>query len=284
MDITKLLNQAQNEGFAIGAFNASDLVTVRGIVQAAKAFHSPAIIESSPSETQFIGAKNLVDVVGNYRDDGLSLFVNLDHATSLASVEDRLKDGYNLIHFDGSALEFDENLAKTREAVALAHAQGVLVEAEIDKITGESRPHRESAESFQAAGVYTDPEKAALFAQESGADIFAVFIGNVHGVYKDPVKLDIKRLKLIREKVTCFLSLHGGSGIPAEEIKKVIEVGRVVKINVSTEIRVAYRSALEKSLAESEEVAPYKIMEPVVQAVQRVVEEKMKMFGSVGKA
>lgn len=285
MNVFDLFNKAQEEGFAVGAFNAGDLVMVKAIIQAAQSLSSPVIIESSPGETQFMGAKNLVGIVENYRwATDLPLFVNLDHSLSLASIEEGLKSGYDLVHFDGSKLSFEENLAKTLDVVAWAHLQGVLVEAEIDQITGESKLHRESAESLQAAGIYTDPAKAALFANETKTDILAVFIGNIHGLYRTPIKLDLERLKLIREKVPCFLSLHGGSGIPSEEVKKAIKTGKIVKVNVSTELRLAYRQALEKALEDSEEVAPYKLMAPVVEAVQKIVEEKIKIFGSAGKA
>jgi len=285
MNIFEAFTRAREEGFAIGAFNASDLATIRGIIQAAKALSSPVIIEASPSEADFIGINNLASIIENCRRlFELPIFINLDHSVSLASVEEGLKCGFDIVHFDGSSLDVEENMAKTEDVVAWAHTQGTLVEAEMDKITGESKSHHQTAESYQAAGNYTDPEKAAKFATQSGCDILATFIGNVHGVYKGPIRLDLNRLEMIRKKVDCFLSLHGGSGIEDEDIRKAIKLGRVVKINVSTEIRVAYRTSLEKSLTESEDVAPYKIFAPVVEAVQKVVEEKIRLFGSEGKA
>lgn len=285
MNIIDLFTKASEEGFAVGAFNASDLVMVKAIVQAAQSLSSPVIIESSPGETQFFGPQNLVDMVENFRwATSLPIFINLDHSVSLSAVEEGLKAGFDLVHFDGSSFPLEENIGKTLDVVAWAHSQGVPVEAEIDKITGESRSHRETAETAQAAGVYTDPAKAAHFLKETQADVLAVFVGNVHGVYKNPIKLDLERLSLIREQLDCFLSLHGGSGVPEEEIKKAIKIGRIVKINVSTELRVAYRQALERTLAGSEEAAPYKLMVPVIEAVQKVVEEKIKIFGSAGKA
>lgn len=284
MNIIEAFTQAQEDGFAIGSFNASDLATIKGIVQAAKALSSPVIIEASPSEADFIGIHNLANIVENYRRQfGLPIFINLDHSISFSAVEEGLKCGFDIVHFDGSSFEIEENMAKTEDVVAWAHTQGTLVEAEIDKITGESRPHHQTAESFQAAGRYTDPDKAAMFASQSGCDVLATFVGNVHGVYKGPIRLDLNRLEAISEKAGCFLSLHGGSGIEEEDIRKAIKLGKVIKINVSTEIRVAYRAALEKSIEESEEVAPYKIFAPVVEAVQKVVEGKIKLFGSEGR-
>ncbi|MDP3954867.1 MAG: class II fructose-bisphosphate aldolase [bacterium] len=285
MNIIEAFTRAREDGFAIGAFNASDLATIKGIVQAAKALSSPVIIEASPSEADFIGINNLASIVENYRRlFELPIFINLDHSVSLSSVEEGLKCGFDIVHFDGSSFEIEENIAKTEDVVAWAHTQGTLVEAEMDKITGESRQHHQTAESYQAAGNYTDPKIAAMFAAKSGCDVLATFVGNVHGIYKGPIRLDLNRLEMIRKNVDCFLSLHGGSGIEEEDVKKAIKLGRVVKINVSTEIRVAYCASLEKSLSGSEEVAPYKIFVPVVEAVQKVVEEKIKLFGSEGKA
>jgi len=115
-------------------------------------------------------------------------------------------------------------------------------------------------------------------------DILAVFVGNLHGTYPQPPKLDLERLKIIVEKLPCFLSLHGGSGLSKEDIKQAIAIGKIVKINVNTELRVAYKETLENVLKGSEEVAIYKIMPPVIAAVQKVVEEKIQLFGSANKA
>ncbi|MDO8551382.1 MAG: class II fructose-bisphosphate aldolase [bacterium] len=285
MKLSQLFQRAQDDGFAIGAFNAGDIVTIKAIIQAAQKLSSPVIIETSPGEAQFLGTRNLSLLIEGYRrETKLPIFINLDHSTSLTVIEEGLKNGFDLIHFDGSKLSWEENIGETLDVVAWSHLNGALVEAETDSITGESKAHGQGVESFQAAGIYTDPDKAAKFTQETGVDVFASFIGNVHGVYKDPIKLDLKRLAMIREKVSCFLSLHGGSGIPEEEIKKVIRIGKVVKINVSTELRLAYRSALEKSLEDPDEAAIYKIMQPAVEAIQKVVESKIKIFGSEGKA
>jgi len=150
---------------------------------------------------------------------------------------------------------------------------------------GTAAPHpTEEAESIQASGNYTDPEKAADFVSQTGVDILAVFIGNLHGTYREAPKLDLERLKMIAQKLPCFLSLHGGSGLLEEDITKAIQVGKIVKINVNTELRVAYRDTLENVLKGSEEVAIYKIMPPVIAAVQKVVEEKIQLFGSTNKA
>jgi len=280
----EIFEKARQEGFAIGAFNAGNLEIVKAIVAAAQSQQSPVIIETSAGETEFFGPENFIDVIKNFRKQtGLPILTNLDHAPGLEEAEKGLTSGYDLIHFDGADLPYEENVKITKEVVRQAHEKDVLVEAEIDKILGSSRVYEEIAESVQATGTYSDPEKAANFIEETKADIFAVFIGNLHGVYKTPPKLDFERLKLIAQKLPCFLSLHGGSGIEEEQIKQAIKTGKIVKINVNTELRMAYRETLENILKGSEEIAIYRLMPPVIAAVQKVVEEKIQLFGSAGK-
>lgn len=285
MDTREILEKAQREGYAIGAFNAGDLEIVKGVIQAGIELKSPLIIETSPGETKFFGPKNFDCVIENFKKEtGLSILANLDHALGLEEAQEGIEAGFELIHFDGSELDYEENIKITRALVAEAHQKGILVEAEIDKILGDSRAHDEDAESIQARGAYTDPDRAADFVAQTGCDLLAIFIGNLHGTYARPPKLDLDRLRLIREKVNCFFSLHGGSGLLAEDIQKAIQIGKVAKINVNTELRLAYRETLENVLKGSEEVAIYKIMPPVIAAIQKVVEEKIRLFGSAGKA
>lgn len=285
MNARRILEKAQSEGWALGAFNAANIETLKAIVGAAEKLRAPVIIESSSGETEFFGAENLVDVVRNFREEtGLTIFINLDHSPTEEEVSVGLEAGYELIHFDGSKLPYEQNVEITKKIVEQAHAKGLLVEAEIDHIGGSSAPHlEEDAESAQKENAYTDPERAADFVEKTGIDTFAAFFGNVHGVYKNPPKLDLERLRAIREKVPCFLSMHGGSGIPDEDVRRAIEVGKIVKINVNTELRIAYKQAAQEAFA-GEEVAAYKVMSPVIEAVQKVVEEKIQLFASAGKA
>lgn len=280
----EILEKARQEGFAIGAFNAGNLEIVKAIIAAASELKSSVIIETSAGETDFFGPENFIDVIQNFKKQtGLPILTNLDHAPGLEEAEKGLTSGYDLINFDGSDLPYEENVKISKEVVRRAHENDVLVEVEIDKILGESRVYEELAESVQATGTYTDPEKAASFIEQTKADILAIFVGNLHGVYKTPPKLDLERLKLIAQKVPCFLSLHGGSGIEEEQIRQAIKVGKIVKINVNTELRVAYRETLENVLKGSDEVAIYRLMPPVIAAVQKVVEEKIQLFGSAEK-
>ncbi|HUV42911.1 MAG TPA: class II fructose-bisphosphate aldolase [Patescibacteria group bacterium] len=285
MNVQEILNLAKSGGYALGSFNAGDLEIIKGVIQAGVELKSPLLIEASPGEIKFFGHQNFDCVVENFKKEtGLPILTNLDHSLGLEEAQEGIESGFDLIHFDGSDLAYEENIKITKMIVQQAHEKGILVEGEFDKILGTSAPHQEEPESVQASGSYTDPEKAAEFVSQTGVDILAVFIGNLHGTYKQPPKLDLERLRMIAEKLPCFLSLHGGSGLLEEDIKQAINLGKVVKINVNTELRVAYRETLENVLKGSEEVAIYKIMPPVIAAVQKVVEEKIRLFGSEGKA
>jgi fructose-bisphosphate aldolase class II len=283
MKTLEILTKAKNEGWALGAFNTGNLEITKGIVQAAQSQQAPLIMETSFGELQHFGLKNFLSVVENFRQEtGLTILTNLDHGGGLEECQAAIEAGYNLVHFDGSNLPFEENIKITKALVEQAHPKGILIEAEIDKILGDSRNHEEEAESVQASGNYTDPQKAADFVSQTGCDILAVFIGNLHGTYQTPPKLDLERLKIIKDQVACFFSLHGGSGLLAEDVKMAIKMG-VVKVNVNTELRIAYRQTLENVLRGSDELAIYKIMPPVIAAVQKVVEEKIQLLGSAGK-
>lgn len=284
MTAQDILNLARSGGYALGAFNAGDLEIVKGVLQAGVEMKSPLIVEASPGEIKFFGYQNFESVIENFKKEtGLPVLTNLDHSLGLEEAQEGIGSGFDLIHLDGSDLAYEENIKITKMVVEQAHQKSILVEGEFDKILGESAPHQEDAESVQAKGSYTDPEKAADFVSQTGVDILAVFVGNLHGTYKQPPKLDLERLKMIAAKLTCFLSLHGGSGLLDDDIKQAITVGKVVKVNVNTELRVAYRETLENVLKGSEEVAIYKIMPPVIAAVQKVVEGKIKLFCSEGK-
>lgn len=279
MTAHEILQKAKDEGFALGAFNAGNLEIAKAIIQAAESQNSPLIIETSSGEAEHFGQKNFLDVIKNAKEENnLPLFTNLDHGPGLEECQRAIELGYDLIQFDGSVLPLEENIKITKVLVQQAHEKGILVEAEIDKILGESQQNDEASESVQARANYTDPDKAFDFVSQTGCDLLAVFVGNLHGVYRDTPKLDLDRLKILAQKLPCFLSLHGGSGLSEDDIQKAIQVGRVVKINVNTELRLAYKETLENVLRGSDEVAVYKLMPPVIAAVQKIVEEKIQLF------
>lgn len=284
MTAHEILTRAKNEGYALGAFNAGNIEIVKSVIQAAQEKQAPLIIETSAGEAEHFGMENFLSVVENFRQQtSLPILTNFDHGPGLEECQKAIEVGYNLVHFDGSKLPYEENVKITKVLVEQARQKQILIEAEMDKILGESRLSEETAESVQAMGSYTDPAKAAAFAQRTGCDILAVFVGNLHGTYPTSPKLDLERLQMIHQQVPCLLSLHGGSGLLAKDIQAALKLG-VVKVNVNTELRLAFKETLENVLKGSEDVAIYKIMPPVMAAVQKVVEEKIELFGSLGKA
>ena len=277
MDAKYWFKRSREERFAIGAFNVGNLETLKAIVEAAKNKKAPVIIEASPGESGFMGYTNLVDLVQNYRDEGAEVILNLDHATEFEKVKMAFDAGFDYLHFDGGQIEFEENVKIAKQIVDMAHPKGIMVEGEVDHITGSSALHTgEKVAAEQAKGNYSDPAKAKEFVERTGVDTYASFIGNAHGLYADEKRLDLERLKQIREAIPdTFLSLHGGSGVNSEDIKAAIEIG-INKINVNTEMRSAYRQELEERLKESDEVAMYKLYPEIIEEVQKVVQ-----FGTV---
>lgn len=286
MTAKQWLEKAKSEKFAIGAFNVGSLETFRAVVQAAANQKSPVIIESSPGETKWMGADNIVDIARNFEwDFKVPVLVNLDHAETLEDCIKAIDEGYDLIHFDGSKMPLEENLEILKQVVELAHAKGLTVEGEMDHITGSSEVHEGSAKEEAGKGKFTDPQAAKRFVEESGIDIFASFFGNVHGVFSDgDENLHLEILEGIESELPqVYLSLHGGSGIPDDQVKQAIDRG-INKVNVNTEMRQAFRDTLEQVLKDNpKEYAMYKIEDPVIEAIQKIVEHKMEVFGSSNK-
>ena len=285
MTAREWLQKAKDEKFAIGAFNVGNLETFKAIVSAAANKKSPLIIESSPGETSWLGSENIVDLARNFSAEfSVPVLVNLDHTETLEDCLKGIEAGYDMIHFDGSKLPLEQNLEIARKVVEAAHQRGLTVEVEMDHIGGSSEMHAGSVVDDLGKVPMTDPEKAALFMRDSGADILAVFVGNLHGVYSaGDENIDIERLRRINEASGCLLSLHGASGLPDDQVKEAIQNG-IVKVNINTELRLAFKEELTKVLAGSpDEAAMYKIEKPVVESIQKVVEQKIEVFGSEGK-
>lgn len=278
----RLYEKARAGGYAIGAFNVSTLEAIKGVLDAAIELDSPVIIETSEKEMKYVGAELVADAVRDLAENlSISVAIHLDHGQSMESVKEAIDAGYTSIHLDGSVLGYAENVKLTREAVEYAHARNVTVEGELGHVGGASEIHDERAKLEKS--TYTDPTQAAVFVHETGIDILASSIGNIHGIYENEPELDFERLARIGQ-IGVPLSLHGGSGIPEVQIKRAIALG-ITKVNVNTELRQAYTESLHKELDEHpEEIVPYKYLPAEIEAVKKVVLEKIKMFGSVGRA
>lgn len=267
----KIFQEAQEKKYAVGQFNVSNMEQLKAVVQAAQG--RPFLIGTSEGESSFMGKKQIAALVKSWGQGVL----HLDHGGSFEVIKEAIEAGYDSVHFDGSKLPFNENIEMTRKIADYAHEKGIKnVEGELGYLRGKSAV-QEAVEIKEED--LTNVEQAAEFVEKTGIDSLAIVIGNIHGVFKSGQNphLYLDRLKEIQSKTKAFLVLHGGSGIPKEDIKEAIKLG-IVKVNVNTELRLAYTDALKKSL-ESGETTPYKIMAPVVKAVQKVVEDKFKLFG-----
>ena len=286
MKALQILQKAKEGGYAIGAFNVCSLETLKAVAQATQRLKSPIILEASDGEVNYIGIKELVALVNLSRQEtGLPIILNLDHAKDFETCKKAIEAGFDYVHIDASKLPLEENVAIAKEVVKVAHAHGVLVEGEMDHIEGSSEDHtKENPTIFQKTGMYTDPQKARNFVGRTGIDVFASFIGNLHGVYADEIRLNLNLLDEIQKALpNIFLSLHGGSGINDDDVRQAVK-SNIVKVNVNSELRIAYKMSLQESFNSSNEVAIYKLTPPAIQAVQDVVERKIRLFGSAGKA
>src|SRR3989339_324407 len=282
--LSEILFQARKNNRAIGHFNISNLEQLRGIMEAAKKFNAPIMIGLSEGERKFVGLKQAVAMIKSFKEEyGLTVFLNPDHSHSVESAKDAFDAGFDSVHIDLSKLPFKENVEGAKEVVDYVKSKNpeISVEGELGYLWGESRIQKEVIKIKPED--LTKPEEAAEFAEKTGIDRFAGAYGNSHGISLDEPALDIERIRAVRkvlpEKVA--MVLHGGSGIPDEQIKEAIKAG-IANIHINTEIRTAYAEALRKFLADNpEETTPYKILAPAVEAVRKKVEEKLKLFGWV---
>lgn len=279
----ELYKKAKKGGYALGAFNTSSLEITKAIIETAEKLNSPVIIETSPGEVGFLTPEMAaVQVITLAKKAKIPVVLHLDHGNSVPLVREVIRAGYTSVHIDGSSLSTAENTKLTKEVVNLAHKKKIAVEGEIGHVAGSSEKHETKVKI--TPDFLTDPKEAGAFVRNTGVDVLAVSIGNIHGVYDNPPKLDFKRLEAISSKVKKFFSLHGGSGIPKNQIKKAIN-GGVVKVNVNTELRLAFHEGLLHEFeVNPEEVVPYKYLPAGTEAVKKVVETKIRLFGSVNKA
>lgn len=271
---------------AVGHFNFSNLETLRAIVEAARAVGVPVIAGLSEGERSFVGLAQAVALVRSFREEySYPIFLNADHSYSFEKAKEAIDAGFDAVIVDGAGLPFAENAAMTKECADYAKKSGrdVVVEGELGFIGKASQVLKKIPDGVKISPEYlTTQEDAVRFVQETGVDMFAPAVGNMHGMLEggvDPA-LDIARVRAIREAVGIPLVLHGASGNSAEDIRAAIAAG-VAVVHINTELRAAYRKGLVRGLEENqEELAPYKYLKEPMRAVQRVVEEKLQIFNT----
>lgn len=275
----ELLETASRNRYAIGAFNVYNLEGVRAVVQAAEALNSPAMLQLHPSALRY-GETPLVSLCLEAAiASTMPISVHLDHSTSPDDIRRSLAAGMRSIMADGSHLPYEKNLAFTREMTDLAHSVGAVVEAEIGRISGTE----DGLTIAEKEAKMTDPDQAQEFVRQTQVDALAVTIGNVHGEYRSEPRLDFERLARIRQAVPVLLVLHGASGLPAEMISRSIQLG-VCKFNVNTEVRKAYMGMLKDDACAADKADLLACMKEAIAAMQSVVEDKLRLFGSANKA
>jgi fructose-bisphosphate aldolase class II len=297
-----LLRKAQQGQYAVGAFNVNNLEILQAIVAAAEKQKAPAILQTSEGAIKYAGLHNLVLLVRHAaKESKMPFALHLDHGRDLELIKQCIELGYTSIMYDGSHLPFEENIRNTAQVVKWAHAKGISVEAELGTIGG--------AEDLVSARniIYTDPAAAVTFVKKTGCDSLAIAIGTSHGAYKfsGAAKLDIGRLRVIRELITIPLVLHGASsvpqwlldkarafgasldnaeGVPEEQLVRAIKHG-ICKINTDTDLRLAFDAGIREFLVKhTDDFDPRHILGAARDAIQKIVEHRMELFGSKGKA
>lgn len=286
--LRECIKGAEEKGIAIGHFNISNIEALHGIYNAAKKLDVPVIIGVSEGEEDFIGKNEASALVKEIHEkDNYPIFLNADHHYTFESVKGALDAGYDSAIIDAVKLPLEENIILTKKCVDYAKVLGqkegrdILIEAELGFIGTSSKLLDEIPEGISEKTM-TKPSDAKYFVEQTGVDLLAPSVGNIHGMVKggNP-RLDIKRIKEIRELCGVPLVLHGGSGISDEDFVNAIKAGISI-IHINTEIRVAYKEALEKYLKEfPNEIAPYKILKGAVDAIEEVVYNRLKLFNNL---
>lgn len=281
--LREALADARSGGYAIPHFNFTDLAQLRAIARVARELDTPVLVGTSEGERDYVGVDRAVALVRSYREEGVPLYLNADHTHSVDRIEEAARAGYDAVLFDGGALPYEDNLLLTTSAVVVARAANpdVVVEGELGYIgSGSSLLDKLPDGAALAAASMTDPEQALAFARETGIDLLAPAVGNIHGMLKSAPnpRLDIARVRAIAEATGKPLVLHGGSGTQDEDLAAAVQAGIAVA-HISTELRVAWRRGMEAGLARlPDEVNTSKLLADPEQAVYEVALARARLF------
>nr|WP_294572540.1 class II fructose-1,6-bisphosphate aldolase [uncultured Romboutsia sp.] len=281
----EMLNKAREGKYAVGQFNINNLEWTKAVLLTAQENNSPVILGVSEGAGKYMGGyKTIVGMVNGMLEElniTVPVALHLDHGSYEGALK-VIEAGFSSVMFDGSHYSIEENIAKTKEIVEIAHAKGISVEAEVGSIGGEE-------DGVVGTGEVADTAECKLIS-DLGVDMLAAGIGNIHGKYPENwAGLNFDALEAINNATGDMpLVLHGGTGIPAEMIQKAISLG-VSKINVNTECQLAFAAATRKYIEEGKDLQgkgfdPRKVLAPGFEAIKATVKEKMELFGSINKA
>ncbi|WP_205699910.1 class II fructose-1,6-bisphosphate aldolase [Cohnella luojiensis] len=278
---TPLLRKARAEGYCVGAFNVHTLEMLQAVVEAAEETKSPLIIQSTVGTVKHLGADYIAAAatVASNRSS-VPIALHLDHCSDFGIIMQCIRAGYTSVMIDASHDPFDKNVAATRKVVEAAAAVGVNVEAELGRVGGVE----DDIVVDERDALLADPDECAKFVELTGVHTLAPAIGTAHGIYKGDPNIDFDRIGRIASKVSIPLVLHGGSGIPENQVRKAVSLG-MSKMNVATELRIVFSDAIKEVFAANpEENDPRKYMVPAKLALKAAAIEKMRLCGSIGKA
>lgn len=275
----RLLLDAQEKGYAVGAFNIENMEMMKAVLEAAEETRSPVLLQTTPSTVRYGGlAVYAAMAAAMAKETDIPVCLHLDHGDSERLALDALEAGYTSVMIDGSKLPLEENIALARRVVGAAKGRGVPVEAELGKVGG-----KEDDLEAESDG-YTDVDDAVRFVRETGVQSLAVAIGTAHGFYAGTPVLDKERLSAIRAKVEIPLVLHGASGLSDEDVRDCVRRG-ICKVNFATELRVAYTRAVQKLLLDKPDTFdPKKLGIVGMNAVKEQVKNRMSVCGCCGRA
>lgn len=279
--VHELLHKADQENYAVGAFNANNMEIIQAIVEAAELERSPVIMQASQGAISYAGLDYITRMVEiAARAASVPVALHLDHGTDFSQVIQCIRSGFTSVMYDGSKLSLEDNIAMTRKVLDIARPINVSVEAELGKIGGtEDHVHVEERDA-----MFTDPDEARYFVEQTGIESLAIAIGTAHGQYKGEPKLDFDRLQRIKSLVNIPLVLHGSSGVPDDAVRRAIRLG-ICKVNIDTNIREAFVGKMREVMADKpSEIDPRKILGPARQATVEIIREKIRVFGSNGRA
>lgn len=281
INMKDMLKIADENDFAVGAFNATESSLFRSVVEEAEKQNAPAIVQVAPGEFNFATREFYAYVRERLANSPVPFVLHLDHGKSMEECLKAIQAGFTSVMFDGSALSYEENVEKTAEVVKLAHMVGVSVEGEIGTIGTMVN----SDEGGVANVTYTNPNEVVDFVSATGVDCLAIAIGTAHGIYPKGFvpKLQLELLKEIKKVSPVPLVLHGGSNNPDDEIREACRIG-IRKVNISSDFKYAFFKKLNEVLTETGGFIPAKVLNPSIDAAKVVIAEKMELFGSVGKA
>jgi fructose-bisphosphate aldolase class II len=276
----EIYRKAESEGYAVGGYETYWLEAVQVFADAAEEARAPILIQVTPVRLRHFGI-DYFEAVAKVAalKASVPLAIHLDHGFEFEDILQALRHGFTSVMIDASNYSLEENIGRTRRVVEAAHPLGVSVEAELGLIGG-----KESGVSVEKASEFpTVPEEARDFVEETGVDSLAVAIGNASGVYREDPRLDLKRLEQIRELVSIPLVLHGGSGIPEDQVKAAVGLG-IRKVNIATQVKKSFMAGLRAAMAaDGETLSVRRAIDPPKERVKEAVRKSFDMLGCVGK-